>query len=77
MSEQPGLFSTPAARTNTPDRPLSSGGTPIRVKRACNDCGNVLRDATEAEIEACVVGGPLPDVRDQCPNCTTTSKGAP
>jgi hypothetical protein len=71
MSEQPELFPTPPpVHTNTPDRPLTSGGTRITVKRACNGCGLELGEATDAEIEACVVGAPMPDVRAQCPTCT-------
>lgn len=58
------------SRPDTPDQQLSSGGTRIRVKRACNGCAQYIGDATDAEIEACVFGGPLPDVRHECSNCT-------
>jgi hypothetical protein len=72
MSEQPALFPDPSHRpTAVPDRPLTAAGAAVRVRRACNGCGNLLGDATDAEIEACVTGRPLPDVRDQCPTCTT------
>lgn len=58
-----------ATRPNTPDRKLTSGGTEIRLKRACNGCAQLIGDATEAEIEAVIDGYGLPDVRHECPNC--------
>lgn len=39
------------------------------IKRACNGCGTELGDAHQAEIDAAVVGQPLPDVRGECPVC--------
>lgn len=71
MSEQPALFPEPPHHHTPPDRPLTASGAAVRVRRACNGCGHTLRDATDAEIEACTTGSPLPDVRDQCPTCTT------
>ncbi|MFI2434652.1 hypothetical protein [Streptomyces sp. NPDC018693] len=58
------------SRPDSPDRDLSAGGRRIRVKRACNGCARYIGDATDAEIEACVTGRPLPDVRHECPHCT-------
>lgn len=50
----------------TPDRPSTSGGRRITVKRMCNGCGRALGDVTHDEIEAAVAGRPLPDVREEC-----------
>ncbi|WP_128378513.1 hypothetical protein [Streptomyces cavernae] len=71
MSEQAELFPIPPTGSNTPARPLTSGGRAVRVKRACNGCGHTIGDATDAEIEACIAGTPLPDNRDQCPHCAS------
>lgn len=73
MSEQqPELFPAPPEPTGRPHTPnrRTSGGITVTVKRACNGCGHTLGDATDAEIEACIAGLPMPDVRDQCPTCT-------
>lgn len=45
---------------------LPGGGSRVTVKRCCNGCGRELGDATEAELDAAMVGRPLPDVRDEC-----------
>lgn len=63
-------------RPDTPDRHLTSGGTVIRLKRACNGCGQYVGDATEAEIVAVIDGHGLPDVRDECTNCQSTNAGS-
>ena len=58
------------SRTNTPDletrNPDGSTTTVIRLKRACNACGNALGDATDLEVTMAVQGVRLPDVRDEC-----------
>lgn len=60
-------------RTNTPPqtitRPDGSTSTRITAKRCCNGCGHEIGDVTILEIEACIDGRPLPDVRDECPWC--------
>lgn len=53
----------------TPDRPNPTGGTVISVKRACNGCGNLLGDVTDAELERAVAGLRAEDVRAECPTC--------
>lgn len=57
-------------RPTTDTRGLATGGRRVRVQRACNGCGTYIGDATDAEIDACVNGGRLPDVRNECPTCT-------
>jgi len=54
---------TTAPRTHTPDRANDDGSTTIKLKRACNGCGQLLgdRDITDH--------GGLTDVRAECPNC--------
>lgn len=49
----------------TPDQIKPDGGRTITVKRVC-ECGNVLGDATEAELELAVAGYAMPDVRQEC-----------
>lgn len=64
-----------ATRPHTPDRrEINANGresTVITLKRACNGCGQQLGDASRTEIDAGINGLPLPDVRDECPNCST------
>lgn len=50
--------------------------TRLTVKRACNGCGTLLGDLTEAEMDAAMVGAPAPDVRGECPTCTPLSVDA-
>lgn len=57
----------------TPDETLPSGSRRIHVRRACNGCGALIGDITEAELDAAVEGGALPDVRGECPVCTPWS----
>lgn len=47
----------------------------IRVQRACNGCGRLLRDATDAEFTFAVCGVPLPDVRSECEHCSGAVRG--
>ncbi|MFB7500073.1 hypothetical protein ACFC09_36240 [Streptomyces sp. NPDC056161] len=56
---------TATARTNTPDR-INDGSTTIRLKRACNGCGQYLGDADNRDVDEC---GNLTDVRSECPDC--------
>jgi hypothetical protein len=56
-------------RTHTPDRTNDNGSTTIKLKRACNGCGHLLGDVTEAEMERAVAGAPLLDVRAECGHC--------
>lgn len=60
-------------RTNTPDRTNPDGSTTIKMKRACNGCGERLGDITDEEMTAAINGRPLPDVRRECPNCGPTA----
>lgn len=41
------------------------------VHRRCNGCERDLGDLTAWEVRAAHYGLPLPDVRDECPNCST------
>ncbi|MBB4935683.1 hypothetical protein F4561_006592 [Lipingzhangella halophila] len=52
------------------DLPRPRTTTTIRVQRACNGCGNDLRDANAAELDSAVAGRRLPDVTGECPTCT-------
>lgn len=57
---------TLSTRPWTPDYIDLGGATHVRVKRACNGCGDRLGDATLDELDAAVDGLPLPDVRIEC-----------
>jgi hypothetical protein len=61
------------ARTHTPDRANPDGSTTIKMKRACNGCGERLGDVTEEEMARGINGLPLPDVRRECPTCGPTA----
>ena len=54
----------------TRDQHDGAGRTTIRVKRACNGCGELLGDVTELEVGRAVAGLPLTDVRGECPRCS-------
>lgn len=54
------------ARTNTPDRTNQNGSTTIKLKRACNGCGQLLGDVDNRDVDA---RGNLTDVRAECGNC--------
>ncbi|NED75308.1 hypothetical protein G3I51_23895 [Streptomyces sp. SID9944] len=60
-------------RTNTPDRINPDGSRTIKMKRACNGCGDLLGNITDHEMAAAIAGLPLPDVRRECPNCAATA----
>jgi hypothetical protein len=60
-------------RTHTPDRINPDGSTTIKMKRACNGCGQHLGDVTEQEMACGINGLPLPDVRKECPTCAPTA----
>jgi len=60
------------ARTRTPDRRNPDGSTTVTMQRACNGCGHLIGDVTDAEVQAVIEGRPLPDARNECPNCTPT-----
>jgi hypothetical protein len=57
-------------RTNTPDRKtVNDEGrtvTTIKVKRACNGCGQYLGDADNRDVDEY---GNLTDVRGECEHC--------
>lgn len=55
-------------RRSTPDR-IRDGRTVITVKRACNGCGELIGDVTDAEVERAIAGLPVEDVRSECPRC--------
>lgn len=61
------------ARTHTPDViTVDEHGrktTTIKMKRACNGCGQHLGDVTEQEMERAVHGLPPRDVRAECQHC--------
>lgn len=57
------------ARTHTPDRTNPDGSTTIKMKRACNGCGQHLGDVTDTEIWRAVDGLPALDVRAECDHC--------
>jgi len=63
------LFGPRPARPWTPDEKLPEGGTRVTVKRACNGCGELLGDVTDAEMDRAVAGLPSEDVRAECPRC--------
>ena len=73
MSERrvPMAFRT---RPWTPERRNPDGSRTLRVKRVCNDCSVVLGDATRAELDRSIDGRPLPDVRAECPYCSTSGR---
>lgn len=58
----------------TDDVVNDDGSTTVKVKRACNGCGQLLGDLTDEEVEAAVDGRPLPDVRGECPRCSGTAQ---
>ncbi|MEU8968100.1 hypothetical protein AB0D11_02295 [Streptomyces monashensis] len=60
-------------RPNTPDRINEDGSKTITTKRACNGCGQLLGDITDQEMALAVAGGPMPDVRRECPTCAPTA----
>jgi hypothetical protein len=61
---------TATPRTNTPDRvEINAEGrkvTTIRLKRACNGCGQYLGDADNRDVDN---HGNLTDVRAECDHC--------
>ena len=57
----------------TPDRTNADGSTTIKMKRACNGCGERLGDVTDDEMARGINGLPLPDVRRECPACGPTA----
>lgn len=59
-----------ARRPWTPDEKTATG-TRITVKRACNGCGTLIGDVTEAEIEAAIGGARMTDVRGECARCSS------
>lgn len=59
----------PTARTWT-QNVKTTAGTRVRVKMACNGCGLLLGDMTEAEGDRAVIGEPPLDVTGECPTCT-------
>lgn len=65
-----------APRTHTPTRELRSGRREMTVQRACNGCGQDIGDATPAELDCAGAGIDLPDVRQECPRCSTPTPPA-
>ncbi|HET9893743.1 MAG TPA: DUF4326 domain-containing protein [Streptosporangiaceae bacterium] len=57
-------------RAWTPDLADGHSRRTVRVKRACNGCGELIGDITGYEITAAMNGGALPDVRAECPRCS-------
>lgn len=56
-------------RTDTPPQ-RTEGGTRITVKRACNGCGELIGDVTDAEMDRALAGLLALDVTGECPTCT-------
>lgn len=75
-------FHLPAITTRpwTPNRKKAGDDgrevTVVVMKRCCNGCGRKLGDVYPEEIEASVSGQPLPDVRNECPNCGPAQRAA-
>jgi hypothetical protein len=59
-------MTTPPTRTDTPDRVNDDGTTTLRLKRACNGCGQLLGDLAKQDINS---HGQLTDVRRECAHC--------
>lgn len=61
-------------RTHTPPqvtvKPSGRTSTTLTVQRVCNGCHRGIGDVTDDEIERCIAGLPLPDVRHECPWCS-------
>lgn len=57
---------TTTPRTHTPDRTNPDGTTTIKMKRACNGCGNLLGDLDGRDITE---HGGTTDVRGECAHC--------
>ncbi|MGW6531417.1 hypothetical protein [Streptomyces venezuelae] len=57
-------------RTNTPDRATTNSEgrqvTTIKLKRACNGCGQLLGDVDNRDVDE---HGNLTDVRGECDHC--------
>lgn len=70
-------MTTSMPRTFTPDVvTVDADGrkhTTVKMKRACNGCGERLGDITEQEMARSINGLPLPDVRHECPTCRPTA----
>lgn len=62
-----------ARRPWTPERRNENGGRTFTVKRACNGCGALLGDVTDAELLHAAGGWPVPDVRGECPYCSRSA----
>jgi hypothetical protein len=64
-----------SARTRTPDRVETTEDgrkrTVVTMQRCCNGCGEALGDVTDYEVNHAIAGLPLPDVRGECPRCST------
>lgn len=59
-------MTTTPARTHTPDRVNDDGSTTIKLKRACNGCGQHLGDVDDRDVDD---HGRLTDVRGECEHC--------
>ena len=57
---------TTPPRTHTPDRTNADGSTTIKLKRACNGCGQLLGDVDNRDVDD---NGNLTDVRGECDHC--------
>jgi len=53
-------------RIHTPDRANTDGSTTIKLKRACNGCGQLLGDVDDRDVTD---HGGLTDVRAECDHC--------
>ncbi|MFG3510201.1 hypothetical protein ACGF5F_32415 [Streptomyces sp. NPDC047821] len=53
-------------RANTPDVRNPDGSLTIRMKRACNGCGQYVGDADDRDVDE---HGNLTDVRAECSHC--------
>jgi hypothetical protein len=57
---------TTPPRTHTPDRTNADGSTTIKLKRACNGCGQLLGDVDNRDVDD---NGNLTDVCGECDHC--------
>lgn len=74
------VLAAASCRPRTPARTVTLPDGTVRttkiVQRACNGCGQLLGDVTDAEMEDAVAGAPLSDVRAECPTCRPAAQPA-
>ena len=63
----------PPVPATEPPTTLTAGRHPCTPTRRCNGCARGLRPATPGEAAALAAGQPLPDIRQDCPDCSPTT----